>query len=112
MPVEARGAAGCIEKRVGLAGGEALVQKMVGEGRVSLAEGGSEGEGLGGLGAGGAVGVEGVADDDDLDRVLADEAGDGFEVGPEIRSVQGEERPRGDAELVGDGEAYALVADV
>lgn len=37
-----------------------------------------EGLGLGGLGAGCAVGVEGIANEDVLDVVLADEAGDGF----------------------------------
>ena len=46
-------------------------------------EGLGEGLGFGGLGAGCAVGVEGIADEDELDVVLADEAGDGFEVGAE-----------------------------
>jgi hypothetical protein len=56
--------------------------------------------------------VKRVADHDDLDRVLADEAGDGFEVGAETGAVQRKERPRGQAQLVGDSEADALVANV
>ncbi len=97
---------------MGLAGGEALIQKMVGEGRVGLAEGGGEDERLAGLRTGRAIRVKRVADHDDLDRVLADEAGDGFEVGAETGAVQRKERPRGQAQLVGDSEADALVANV
>ena len=44
--------------------------------------------------------------------MLADEAGDGFEVRAEIGAVEGEERLGGKAEGVGDGEADAAVADV
>jgi hypothetical protein len=79
-------------------------------------EGCGEGLGFGGLGAGRAVGVEGVADEEGLDFVLADEAGDGFEVGSYIwfgaGAVEGEERLGGETEGVGDGEADAAVADV
>jgi len=35
--------------------------------------------------------------------VLADEAGDGFEVGAEVGAVDGEERLRGEAEGIGEG---------
>ncbi len=104
------------EKGVGVVGGEPLVEEVDGERGVAggqmVAQGVGEGEGLDGLGAGGAVGVEGVADDEDLDGVLADEAGDGFQVGAEMGAVDGEEGLRGEAELVRDGEADALVADV
>jgi hypothetical protein len=79
---------------------------------VGLAELVGEGEGLEGLRAGGAVGVEGVADEEEFYFVLADEAGDGFEVGAEVGAVEGEEGLGGEAEGVGDGEADALVADV
>jgi hypothetical protein len=48
--------------------------------------------------------------------MLADEAGDGFEVGAEVGlgggAVEGEEGLGGEAEGVGDGQADALVADV
>ncbi len=84
----------------------------MGEGRVGLLEGLGEGLGLGGLGAGGAVGVQGIADQEDFDFVLADEARDGFEVGAKGGAVEGEERLRGEAERVGDGETDAAVADV
>ena len=75
-------------------------------------EGLGEGLGLGCLGAGCAVGVKGVADEQGFDLVLADETGDRFEVGAEGGAVEGEERLRGEAEWVGDGETNAAVADV
>jgi hypothetical protein len=100
------------EELVGVVGGEALIEEMVGEGGVGGAELVGEGEGLEGLRAGRAVGVERVADEQGFDLVLADEAGDGFEVGAEVGAVQSEEGLRGEAEIVGDGEADALVADV
>lgn len=77
-----------------------------------LAKLGGECLGLCRLRACGAVGVERVADDEDFDVVLADEAGDGLEVGAERGAVEGEERLRGEAEGVGDGEADAAVANV
>jgi len=80
---------------VGLGGGEALVPEMDGEGVFQGAEGAEvfgEGLGLGGLGAGGAVGVEGIADEEDFYFVLTDEAGDGFEVGAQRGAMKGEER--------------------
>ena len=106
------GVAGEIEEGVGVVGGETLVEKMVGEGGVSLLQSLGEGLGFGGLGAGGAVGVERVADEEDFDVVLADEAGDGFEVGAEGGAVEGEERLGGESEGVGDGETDAAVAYV
>jgi hypothetical protein len=75
-------------------------------------EGGGEGLGFGCLRAGRSVGVEGVADEDDFDVVLADEAGDGFEVGAEGGAVEREEGLGGEAERVGDGETDAAVAYV
>jgi hypothetical protein len=44
--------------------------------------------------------------------MLAEEAGDGLEVGAEGGAVEGEEGLGGKAEGVGDGEADALVADI
>jgi hypothetical protein len=108
--------AGEIEEGVGVVGGEALVEEMDGEVGVGLAgcfrQGLGEGLGFGGLGAEAAVGVEGVADEEDFDVVLADEAGDGLEVGAESGAVEGEEGLGGEAEGVGDGEADAAVAYV
>lgn len=56
--------------------------------------------------------MERVANEEGFDFVLADEAGDGFEVGAERGAVEGEERLGGEAEGVGDGETDAAVADV
>jgi hypothetical protein len=106
------------EEGVGVVGGEALVEEVEGEGGVGEVglEGGGEGLRFFGLGAEGAVGVERVADDDDLDVVLADEAGDGFEVRAEVGfgggAVEGEQGLSDDAEGVGDGDADAAIADV
>ena len=108
------------EQGVGFAGGETLIDEMNGEvgvgGGEVVAKSGDEGEGFGGLRAGGAFGVERVADDEGGDVVLADEAGDGFEVGAEVGfgsgAVEGEERLGGEAEGVREGEADAAVADV
>ncbi len=100
------------EEGVGVVGGEALVEEVVGQGGVSFFEGFGEGEGFGGLRAGCAVGVERVAYKEGFDVVLADEAGDGFEVGAEMGAVEGEEGLGGEAERIGDGQSDALVADV
>ena len=56
--------------------------------------------------------MERVADEEDFDVVLADEAGDGFEVGAEGGAVEGEEGLGGETERVGDGETDAAVANV
>jgi len=84
----------------------------VGEGGVGFFERVGEGLGFGGLCAGRAVGVEGVADEEDFYFVLADETGDGFEVGANGGAMEGEERLGGEAEGIGDGDADAAVTDV
>jgi hypothetical protein len=106
------GVAGEIEEGVGVVGGEALVEEMVGEGGVGFPQGLREGLGLGGLGAGRAVSVQRIADEEDFYLVLSDEAGDGFEVGAEGGAVESEERLGGEAEGIGDGETDAAVTDV
>ena len=112
----AAGGSGCmageIEKGMGVVGSETLVEQMVREGGVGFLEGMGEGVGLGCLGAGCAVGVEGVADDKGFGFVLADEAGDSFEVCAEGGAVEGEEGLGGEAERICDSETDAAVADV
>lgn len=68
--VETGGAAGGtggvtreVEERVSVVGGEALVEKMMGEGGMSFFQGLGEGLSFGGLGAGRAVGMERIADE-------------------------------------------------
>lgn len=97
---------------MGLEGGEALVEEMVGEGGVLAAELSGEGLRFRGLRTGAAVGVERVAYDEGVDAVLADKARDGFKVGAQSGAVQGEERLRGEAEGIGQRQADAAVADV
>ncbi len=101
-----------VEEFVGLAGGEALVEQVVGEGGVLGEEFGGEGFGLGGLRAPGTVGVQGKTYDKGADLMFADEAADGFEVGVQFGAVQGEEGLGRETEAVGDGEADAAVAYV
>ncbi len=105
------GVAGVVEVAVGLGGGEALVPEVDGEGELG-AEVFGECLGLGGLGALVAGHVEGVADDGLGDVVLAEEAGDGLEVGASAGAVEGEDGLGGEAEGVGEGDADAAVADV
>lgn len=104
--------AGGVEESMGVVGGEALVKEMMGEGRMGFLQCLCESLGLGGLRAGCAVGVKRVADEKNLDLVLADEAGDGFEVGAQSCAVEGEKRLSGETEGVGDSEADAAVAYV
>jgi hypothetical protein len=59
--------AGVVEQHVGVAGGEALIEQVMRERGMGFAERCREGGGLGGLRARVTVGVEWVADDDDLD---------------------------------------------
>jgi hypothetical protein len=61
---------------VGVVGGKTLIEQVVSKGRVGFSEGLGEGLGLGCLGAGCAVGMEGMADYEGFNFVLADETGD------------------------------------
>lgn len=97
---------------MGFEGGEAFVEQVVSQGGVLHAKGGGNGPGLGGLRARGAIGVEGISDDERVYPVLADETGEGLEIGAEGGPMQGEKGLRGEAERVSDGEADAAVADV
>jgi hypothetical protein len=100
------------EKSVSVMGGEALVEKMVGKSGMGFAEGFSENDRFEGLRAVRAVCMEWVADDEDLDTVLADEASDSFEVGALAGAVEGKERLRGETKRVSDRKTDALVTDV
>ena len=82
---------------MGVMGREALVEQVMRKGWVGLSQSRREGLRLGGLRARAAVDVQWIADNDCADRVLAQKAGDGFQIGAERRAVDGEERLRGQA---------------
>jgi hypothetical protein len=96
---------------VSFGGGQALVPQMDGEG-----EGGAEGFGkclgFGGLRAEVAGHVQRIADDDGHAVEFAEEAAEGFEVLFQIPADEGEDRLRGEAELIGDGYTDAAVAKI
>lgn len=104
--------AGGVEKDVGFECSEALVEQVMLKVRMLRAESFGEGAGLGGLRAGRAVGVERMAGDKDSHVVLADEAGDGLQVGALGGAVDREQGLRGEVELIADGESDPAVADV
>ena len=101
---------------MGFESGPAFVEQVVRERGVGFAEGLGKGLGLRGLRALGAVSVERVADDERGDVMLADEARNGFQISEQVwfrrAAMDGEERLRGEAELVGNGETDAAVANV
>jgi hypothetical protein len=110
------GVAGFVEDLVGFAGGEALVPEVDGEAG-ELAEFGGKGLIEGGLLAFVAGEVDGIADDDGGDGEAAGEAGERAEVftgdaAAGALALEGEDGLGGEAELVGDCDADAAVADV
>ena len=101
-----------VEVAVGFGGGKALIPEMDGEAEL-FAERGGKGLSAGGLRALVAGHVEWVADDGFGDRrVLAQDAGDGFQVVLQAPAVQREERLGGVAERVGQGQADAALANI
>ena len=56
--------------------------------------------------------MERVSDYQNFDAVLANEPGDGFEVGAERGAVDGEQRLCDEPQRIGDGETDAAVANV
>jgi hypothetical protein len=105
------GSSGGVQVAVGFGGGEALVPEVNGEGK-SLAEGFGKGLGSGGLGAEIAGHIEGIAEDDGCAVEFAQEAAEGFQVLFRIFPDEGEDWLRGEAELIGDGDADAATAEV
>jgi hypothetical protein len=105
------GVSACVEMAVGLGGREALVPKMHGEAELG-AEVFGEGLGFGGLRTLVAGHVKRIADDCFCYVVLAQDTGDGLQVRAAGGAVQGEQRLRGVAQRVGDGDADAPVAYV
>ncbi len=100
-----------VEMAVGFGGGEALVPELDGEVEFG-AEVFGEGLGLGRLRALVAGHMERIPDHDEGDGVLAQDAGDGFEVRASTGAMEREERLRGVAQGVGEGEADAAVAHI
>jgi hypothetical protein len=101
-----------VKESMGVVSGKALIEEIMGEGGMTFTKCGSEGLGFGRLGAGRAIGVKGIADDEDLDFVLADEAGDGLKVGSKSGAMKCKERLRGETEGVCDGKTDAAITNV
>lgn len=100
------------QQGVGIPCGQALVEQVMLELGMGLLQRRREGLRLFGLWAQSAVRMQRVADHDNLDLVLAQEASDGFQVGTKIRAVQRKQRLRGHAERVRDGQADALITNI
>jgi hypothetical protein len=106
------GVSGLVENLVGIAGGEPLIPHMDGESGKSPQVGGKS-LGLERPRAHVAGEVERIADHDSHYAETAAETGQGAEVFARVVTpLQGEDRLRGQPELVGDGHADALGADV
>ena len=109
---EAARVAGGIQQRVRFLRGVALVEQMMLKLRMFCAERFREGFGFRRLRAGGAVGVQRESNHYRRHTVLADEARDGLQVGARSSAMNREQRLRGQAQLVRNGETDAAVADV
>lgn len=101
-----------VEAGVSLNGGEALVKQVMGEAGVLCPQLTGKCLGFDGLRTGGTVRVEGIAHHQRIYVMLADEAGDCLEVRAKAAAVDGEQRPRNQAEGIGDGETDTTVTDV
>jgi len=108
--------AGLVENLVGFARGKALIPQVDGQAgkRAKL---GGEGLRFGGLGAGLAGEVDGVADDDANNAESLGKPGQRAKIfsgdaGRGASSLEGQDGLGGEAELVGDSDADAAVADV
>lgn len=106
------GVTGLVENLVGFAGGEALIPEVDGQ-TGERAQLGGELLHLGGAGADFAGEMQGVADHDARHGEAAGEAGDGTQIVAAVAAYfKGHHRLRGEAQLVGDGDADAFCSDV
>lgn len=96
---------------MGLGGGEALIPQVNGK-LEGVAEGFGKGLGADGLGADVAGKIEGMAEDDLGAAEFAEEAPQGFKVLLVIPANEGQDGLRGEAKLVGDGNADAAGAEI
>ena len=104
--------AGLKEHLVSFMGGEALIPQMDGQSG-ELAKLGGEGLRFEGLGPGIAREQQRIADDDCGHLVAAGEAGEGAHIVAGVAfALEGHDGLRGEAKLVGNGDADAAVADV
>jgi len=107
------GAAGrtrAVQYRVSIGGGEAFINEVKVEGWVLLAQRIGKVLYLDRLRAEFTRGVERETDDDDGNGVLADKAGNRFQVNAQIGAVQGEKRLRCVAERIRQGKADATIS--
>ena len=105
-----------IQQRVSIQRRQPLVDEMEAEvrmrGREKFAQSFRKGFRFFRLRAVRAVSMQRIADDHDFHLVLTDEPRDGLQVCALRCAAQGEERLRGDAESIGNGDADAAIANV
>ncbi len=101
-----------VEDGVGFSGGEALIEEVDDEGGVLRSERIGEGFCLESLGTEVARGIERETNNEAGNRMFAQQAGDGFEIGPQAGSVEREEGLGGEAEGIREGEADPAVTDI
>ena len=111
LAMSGKGAAGGVKVPVGFRRCQALVPEVHGQGK-SGAEPFREGVGFGGLGTQVAGHVQGIAEDDPGAAVFAEQAAKGFQVGFRVSAKQGQNRLRGEAQFIGDGDTDAAVSEI
>mgnify|MGYP001551720941 CR=1 FL=1 len=111
LAVSGKGAASGVEVAMGFGGGQPLVPEVHGQGE-SSAQSVREDLSLRRLGADVAGHVERMAEDDGGAVVSAKQAAEGFQVGFRIFPHQGQDRLRGQAELIGDGNTDAAISEI
>jgi hypothetical protein len=111
LAMPGKGPSGGVEVAMGFGGGQPLVPEVDGQ-----REGGAQGVGkdlsFRGLGAHIPGHIQRVAEDDGRTPVFAEQAAEGFQVGFRISADQGQNRLRGQPQLIGDGNPDATISEI